>query len=79
VIQERDESDLIRDTALTSAGRSGLAGLARATKVEFRLRQRAQIVLMAADGLASWAIRGRLAVPLVQHLGGGRCASDRLA
>jgi len=41
---------------LTREERSELEGLARSTKTEHRLRQRARIVLMAADGMASRAI-----------------------
>jgi transposase len=41
---------------LTAAERAELEGLARSTKTEFRLRQRARIVLLAANGLASRAI-----------------------
>jgi hypothetical protein len=41
---------------LTTAERSELEGLARSTKTEYRLRRRARIVLLAADGMASRAI-----------------------
>lgn len=41
---------------LTVAERTELEGLARSTKTEYRLRQRARIVLLAADGMASRAI-----------------------
>jgi transposase len=41
---------------LTNEERSELDSLARSTKTEHRLRQRARIVLMAADGVASRAI-----------------------
>jgi len=41
---------------LTKAERTELEALARSTKTEYRLRQRARIVLMAADGMASRAI-----------------------
>ena len=41
---------------LTAAERSELEGLARSTKTEHRLRQRARIVLLASEGLASRAI-----------------------
>ena len=41
---------------LTAAERSELEGLARSTKTEHRLRQRARIVLLAADGVASRSI-----------------------
>jgi transposase len=41
---------------LTAAKRSELEGLARSTKTEHRLRQRARIVLAAADGMATRAI-----------------------
>src|SRR6478752_6555052 len=42
---------------LTEAERTELEGLARSSKTEYRLRQRARIVLLAADGMASRAIR----------------------
>jgi len=41
---------------LTAEERAELEGLARSTKTEYRLRQRARIVLLAADGMASRAI-----------------------
>jgi transposase len=41
---------------LTSEERSELDGLARSTKTEHRMRQRARIVLLAADGMATRAI-----------------------
>ena len=41
---------------LTEEERAELEGLARSTKTEHRLRQRARIVLLAADGTASRAI-----------------------
>src|SRR5436190_10217597 len=41
---------------LMAEERAQLEGLARATKTEHRLRQRARIVLLAADGVASRAI-----------------------
>src|SRR6202158_2738902 len=41
---------------LTRAERTELEGLARSTKTEHRLRQRARIVLLASEGLASRAI-----------------------
>src|ERR1700720_968946 len=41
---------------LTTAERSKLEGLVRSTKTEHRLRQRARIVLLAAEGMASRAI-----------------------
>src|SRR6202453_2245534 len=41
---------------LTNEERSELDGLARSTKTEHRLRQRARIVLLSADGLATRAI-----------------------
>jgi transposase len=41
---------------LTGDERAELEGLARSTKTEYRLRQRAQIVLLAADGKATRAI-----------------------
>jgi transposase len=45
-----------RAIVLTAAERSELDGLARSTKTEHRLRQRARIVLAAADGMATRAI-----------------------
>ena len=42
--------------ALTHAERAELDGLARSTKTEYRLRQRARIVLLAGEGLATRAI-----------------------
>jgi transposase len=41
---------------LTAAERTELEGLARSTKTQHRLRQRARIVLLAAGGMASRAI-----------------------
>ena len=41
---------------LKGAERSELDGLARSTKTPYRLRQRARIVLLAADGMATRAI-----------------------
>src|ERR1700751_1119951 len=41
---------------LTEAERTELEGLALSSKTEYRLRQRARIVLLAADGMASRAI-----------------------
>src|SRR5262245_31730457 len=41
---------------LTAEERGELEGLARSTKTEHRMRQRARIVLLAADGMASRAI-----------------------
>jgi len=41
---------------LTSEERTVLEGLARSTRTEYRLRQRARIVVLAADGMASRAI-----------------------
>src|SRR4029453_18489494 len=41
---------------LTEQERTELLSLARSTKTEYRLRQRARIVLLAADGMASRAI-----------------------
>jgi transposase len=41
---------------LTDEERAGLDALVRSTKTEFRLRQRAQIVLLAADGVPTRAI-----------------------
>src|SRR5260221_14331047 len=44
---------------LSTEERAELEGLARSTKTEHRLRQRARIVLFAADGMASRAIGRR--------------------
>src|SRR6202045_144811 len=41
---------------LTEEERTELDGLARSTKTEYRLRQRARIVLLAAEGLATRSI-----------------------
>jgi hypothetical protein len=41
---------------LTNEERTELEGLARSTKTEHRLGQRARIVLLSADGLATRAI-----------------------
>ena len=41
---------------LTQEERAELEGLARSTKTQHRMRQRARIVLMAADGVATRAI-----------------------
>src|SRR6266511_4826342 len=41
---------------LTEEKRTELLSLARSTKTEYRLRQRARLVLLAADGMASRAI-----------------------
>lgn len=41
---------------LTEAERAELEALARSTKTQYRLRQRARIVLLAADGMATRAI-----------------------
>jgi hypothetical protein len=41
---------------LTEAERRELEGLVRSTKTEHRLRQRAQIALLAADGMSTRAI-----------------------
>jgi transposase len=46
--------------SLTEAERAELEGWARSTKSEHRLRQRAQIVLLAADGVATRAIARRV-------------------
>src|SRR5258707_3161256 len=45
---------------LSTEERAELEGLARSTKTEHRLRQRARIVLFAADGMASRAIGRRV-------------------
>ena len=41
---------------LTDAERTELEGLARSRKAEHRLRQRARIVVLAAEGMATRAI-----------------------
>src|SRR5260370_37388345 len=41
---------------LTEEERAELLSLARSTKTEYRMRQRARIVLLAAEGMASRAI-----------------------
>jgi hypothetical protein len=41
---------------LTADERAELKDLARSTKTEYRLRQRARMVLLAAEGMASRAI-----------------------
>src|SRR5260221_12553719 len=45
---------------LSTEERTELEGLARSSKAEHRLRQRARIVLFAADGMASRAIGRRV-------------------
>src|SRR5258708_10273925 len=45
---------------LSTEERAELEGLARSTKTEHRLRQRARIVLFAADGMASRAVGRRV-------------------
>jgi transposase len=45
---------------LTEAERGELDGLARSTKTEYRLRQRARIVLLAAEGLATREVARRV-------------------
>src|SRR5260221_5509550 len=47
-------------TNLSTEERPELEGLARSSKAEHRLRQRARIVLFAADGMASRAIGRRV-------------------
>lgn len=46
--------------SLTEVERAELEGLARSTKSEHRMRQRAQIVLLAAQGLATRAVARRV-------------------
>jgi transposase len=53
VHEEHPEATAI---TLTNEERTELEGLARSTKTEHRLRQRARIVLLSADGLATRAI-----------------------
>ena len=45
---------------LTEGERAALDGLVRSTKTQYRLRQRARIVLLAADGLATREIGRRV-------------------
>ena len=56
--------------------RAELEGLARSTKTEHRLRQRARIVLLAADGVASQRSDGRLDVQPARRRSGG-CVTPR--
>src|SRR4051794_41780384 len=65
---------------LTADKRCELEGLARSGKSEHRIRQRAQIVLLAADGLATRAIARRVGCTTgTASKWRGRYAADRLA
>src|ERR1700732_90158 len=55
---------------LTTAERCELEGLVRSTKTEHRLRQRARIVLLAAEGMASRAMGGAVGCTSAQHRSG---------
>src|SRR6516225_6113849 len=60
--------------------RAELLSLARSTKTEYRLRQRAQIVLLAAKGVASRAIGRKVGCTTgTASKWRGRYARDRLA
>ena len=59
---------------LTKAERTELEALARSTKTEYRLRQRARIVLVAAEGVASRAI-GRAVGCTTGTASNGACAT----
>ncbi len=58
------------------AERSELDGLVRSTKTQYRLRQRARIVLLPSDGMAHGRLAGRLAARPARHRSGG-CALCR--
>src|ERR1700693_2530819 len=65
---------------LTAEERAELEGLARSTKTEHRLRQRARIVLLAADGIASRSIGRAVGCTIgTASNGRGRYARKRLA
>lgn len=65
---------------LTEGERAALESLARSTKSEHRLRQRARIVLLAAEGLATRAIARRVGCTVgVASKWRVRYAADRLA
>jgi hypothetical protein len=65
---------------LTEAERAELEGLARSTKSEHRMRQRARIVLLAAAGLATRAIARRVGCTVgTASKWRVRYAADRLA
>jgi hypothetical protein len=59
---------------LTEAERTELEALARSTTTEYRLRQRARIVLVAAEGVASRAI-GRAVGCTLARRRNGECAT----
>ena len=61
---------------LTTAERTELEGLVRSTKTEHRLRQRARIVLLASEGMASRAIGRALAARPARHRSGA-CAMSK--
>ena len=65
---------------LTEAERAELEGLARSTKSEHRMRQRARIVLLAAEGLATRTIARRVGCTIgTASKWRVRYAADRLA
>src|ERR1700719_1040733 len=65
---------------LTEAERTELEALARSTKTEYRLRQRARIVLGAAEGVASRAIGREVGCTTgTASKWRGRYAANRLA
>jgi transposase len=55
-----EDATIVRTEGATAAKAGAKAIVVRSTKTEYRLRQRARIVLLAADGIATRAI-GRLA------------------
>ena len=65
---------------LTEEERAELLSLARSTKTEYRMRQRARIVLLAAEGMASRAIGREVGCTTgTASKWRGRYARDRLA
>src|SRR5258707_14189962 len=66
------------NVVLTEEERAELDALARSTKTEHRLRQRARIVLLAAEGVATRAIgRQRARIGLLAAEGGATRAIGR--
>src|SRR5215216_7347992 len=61
---------------LTNEERAELEGLARSTKTEHRMRQRARIVLLPADGVKTRAI-GRAVGCTTGTASNGGCATPR--
>jgi transposase len=64
---------------LTEEERAELLSLARSTKTEYRMRQRARIVLLAAEGMASRAIGREVGCTTGTASWRVRYARDRLA